>query len=183
MNATEKTRLARGDLTPDESYMATRLREGASPAVVIDEMEASVDWGQELLTRLRYAVACGAIDVCLPTRTKWGDAPTKKERILALWDQGYRDESEIAMLAECEQRHVGKVLTVAQRRGPKRATASAVVDWSDERIAELRELVADGLTAGQIATEWGDVRLRNAIIGKAWRLGLRWGRPDLARAA
>lgn len=50
--------------------------------------------------------------------------------------------------------------------------------WTDERIAALRQAVADGLSASQIAAEMGGVT-RNAVIGKAHRLGLyssqTWG--------
>ena len=43
--------------------------------------------------------------------------------------------------------------------------------WSEERVSQLRELVKQGLSAGQIARELG--LSRNAVIGKLSRLGLR----------
>ena len=43
--------------------------------------------------------------------------------------------------------------------------------WSDERIARLRALWADGFSASQISKQLGDIT-RNAVIGKASRLGL-----------
>jgi GcrA cell cycle regulator len=43
--------------------------------------------------------------------------------------------------------------------------------WTDERIAMLRKLWLDGLSAGQIAKQLGGVT-RNAVIGKVHRLGL-----------
>lgn len=43
--------------------------------------------------------------------------------------------------------------------------------WSEEDVAQLTKLVADGLTSGQIARQVG--RTRNAVIGKILRLGLR----------
>ena len=46
--------------------------------------------------------------------------------------------------------------------------------WSPERVSTLTKLVTDGLSASQIATELGGVT-RNAVIGKAIRLGLRLG--------
>jgi GcrA cell cycle regulator len=42
--------------------------------------------------------------------------------------------------------------------------------WSDERVAELRQLWNDGLSASLIAAKFGTTR--NAIIGKAHRLDL-----------
>lgn len=43
--------------------------------------------------------------------------------------------------------------------------------WTDERVATLSKLWADGLSASQIAAELGGVT-RNAVIGKVHRLGL-----------
>lgn len=43
--------------------------------------------------------------------------------------------------------------------------------WTDHRIEELKKLWSDGRTASQIADFLGDVT-RNAVIGKAHRLGL-----------
>jgi len=48
-------------------------------------------------------------------------------------------------------------------------------NWTDQRIAQLKAMVADGGTAGSIAAEWGATR--NTIAGKMDRLGLRRGRP------
>ena len=45
------------------------------------------------------------------------------------------------------------------------------MSWTDERVAKLSKLWADGLSASQIATELGGVT-RNAVIGKVHRLGL-----------
>lgn len=53
--------------------------------------------------------------------------------------------------------------------------------WTDERIALLTKLWTDGLTASQIATALGEATTRNAVIGKAHRLGLS-GRPSPVRA-
>ncbi|PCI05898.1 MAG: GcrA cell cycle regulator [Hyphomicrobiales bacterium] len=43
--------------------------------------------------------------------------------------------------------------------------------WTDDRVATLTKLWADGLSASQIAGELGEVT-RNAVIGKVHRLGL-----------
>ncbi len=50
------------------------------------------------------------------------------------------------------------------------------MSWTDERIETLRKLWENGLTASQIADELGGVS-RNAVIGKAHRLGLK-SRPS-----
>ena len=43
--------------------------------------------------------------------------------------------------------------------------------WTDERVATLKKLWLDGLSASQIAKQLGEVT-RNAVIGKVHRLGL-----------
>src|SRR3954462_843762 len=48
--------------------------------------------------------------------------------------------------------------------------------WTDERIETLRKMWEGGQTASQIAEELGGVS-RNAVIGKAHRLGLQ-SRPS-----
>jgi GcrA cell cycle regulator len=53
------------------------------------------------------------------------------------------------------------------------------MSWTDERVALLRELWAKGLSASQIAVQLGGVT-RNAVIGKAHRLGLE-SRPSPIR--
>lgn len=45
------------------------------------------------------------------------------------------------------------------------------MEWTDDRIETLRSLWMQGLTASQIAERLGGVS-RNAVIGKAHRLGL-----------
>ena len=50
------------------------------------------------------------------------------------------------------------------------------MEWSNERIEQLRSLWHDGLSASQIAAHLGGIT-RNAVIGKAHRLGLT-GRPS-----
>ncbi len=52
--------------------------------------------------------------------------------------------------------------------------------WTDERIEQLRQLWGQGMTASQIADELGGVS-RNAVIGKAHRLGLE-SRPSPVKA-
>lgn len=53
--------------------------------------------------------------------------------------------------------------------------------WTDERIEQLKRLWEAGNTASQIAEELGGVS-RNAVIGKAHRLGLQ-SRPSPVRGA
>ena len=50
------------------------------------------------------------------------------------------------------------------------------MSWTDERIDRLKDLWTKGMTASQIADELGGVS-RNAVIGKAHRLGLQ-ARPS-----
>jgi GcrA cell cycle regulator len=52
--------------------------------------------------------------------------------------------------------------------------------WTDERIATLRKMWEGGSTASEIAAELGGVS-RNAVIGKAHRLGLK-ARPSPVKA-
>ncbi len=51
--------------------------------------------------------------------------------------------------------------------------------WTEDRVALLRELWTKGLSASQIAVQLGGVS-RNAVIGKAHRLGLE-SRPSPIR--
>ena len=54
------------------------------------------------------------------------------------------------------------------------------MSWTDERIDQLKGMWERGLTASQIADELGGVS-RNAVIGKAHRLGLQ-SRPSPVKA-
>ena len=54
------------------------------------------------------------------------------------------------------------------------------MSWTDERIDRLKALWTQGMTASQIADELGGVS-RNAVIGKAHRLGLQ-ARPSPVKA-
>lgn len=49
--------------------------------------------------------------------------------------------------------------------------------WTDERIAQLKAGWEGGMTASQIAEQLGEGVTRNAVIGKAHRLGLE-ARPS-----
>jgi len=53
--------------------------------------------------------------------------------------------------------------------------------WTEERVAQLRKLWTEGLSASQIAKQLGGVT-RNAVIGKVHRLGLA-GRATPSRPA
>jgi GcrA cell cycle regulator len=54
------------------------------------------------------------------------------------------------------------------------------MSWTDERIDQLKTMWERGMTASQIADELGGVS-RNAVIGKAHRLGLQ-SRPSPVKA-
>jgi GcrA cell cycle regulator len=58
-----------------------------------------------------------------------------------------------------------------QQHWPENRKYEALMSWTDERVAQLKKLWADGLSASQIAAELGGVT-RNAVIGKVHRLGL-----------
>ena len=51
------------------------------------------------------------------------------------------------------------------------------MSWTDARIEQLRTSWEEGLTASQIADQLGEGVSRNAVIGKAHRLGLK-ARPS-----
>src|SRR5688572_16672833 len=65
-------------------------------------------------------------------------------------------------------------------RPPVRRTDGYRMSWTDERIATLTKMWESGATASQIADELGGVS-RNAVIGKAHRLGLK-ARPSPVNA-
>ncbi|MCP9222585.1 GcrA cell cycle regulator [Erythrobacter sp. LQ02-29] len=54
------------------------------------------------------------------------------------------------------------------------------MSWTDERTATLKKMWEDGATASQIAEKLGGVS-RNAVIGKAHRMGLK-ARPSPVKA-
>lgn len=56
------------------------------------------------------------------------------------------------------------------------------MDWTEEKVIRLRTLVAQNLSSKQIAEKLGGGITRNAVIGKAHRLGLRFkGRAHQSR--
>jgi GcrA cell cycle regulator len=55
--------------------------------------------------------------------------------------------------------------------------------WTDERVARLRELWGEGLSASQIAAEIGGEITRCAVIGKVHRLGIEVRAKVAARPA
>ena len=66
-----------------------------------------------------------------------------------------------------------------RRAGPPDVAADSMgigMSWTDERIEKLMKMWEGGATASQIADELGGVS-RNAVIGKAHRLGLK-ARPS-----
>lgn len=55
-------------------------------------------------------------------------------------------------------------------------------DWNEAKVDQLRQMVEDGYTGGQIAKAWGFSR--STIQGKITRLGLKRGAPsDLVKMA
>src|SRR5688572_8183327 len=66
------------------------------------------------------------------------------------------------------------------RGGRQYDGVSISMSWTDERIDRLKAMWTKGATASQIAEELGGVS-RNAVIGKAHRLGLE-SRPSPVKA-
>jgi GcrA cell cycle regulator len=66
------------------------------------------------------------------------------------------------------------------RKQPGRTEFDCLMSWTEERIATLTKMWEGGSTASEIATELGGVS-RNAVIGKAHRLGLK-ARPSPVKA-
>jgi len=60
--------------------------------------------------------------------------------------------------------------------GRREGKYTSGMSWTDERIEKLTKMWEGGATASQIADELGGVS-RNAVIGKAHRLGLK-ARPS-----
>ena len=55
-----------------------------------------------------------------------------------------------------------------------------LINWTDDRVEQLKNMWTEGLSASQIARALGGVT-RNAVIGKVHRLGLA-GRASPSRA-
>jgi len=53
--------------------------------------------------------------------------------------------------------------------------------WTDERVTLLRQYVAEGLSGGQIATMFGGVISREAVLGKCFRMRLELQSADAIR--
>lgn len=62
--------------------------------------------------------------------------------------------------------------------GTRRFFSSNVNPWTPERVEELKRLIGEGLSSGRIAKAMGGPITRNAVIGKAGRLGLKFGPPE-----
>lgn len=69
---------------------------------------------------------------------------------------------------------------------PKRASARGArqqpnASWTEERIARMKEMWAEGYSASQIAAELRGGVTRNAVLGKLHRLGAATTRPTKSR--
>src|SRR6266545_4850911 len=76
----------------------------------------------------------------------------------------------------CHSRPGGGKMMTTQYLGTICGASEAGMEWTEQRIEMLRRLWGQGQTASQIAVALGGVT-RNAVIGKAHRLGLT-GRPS-----
>jgi GcrA cell cycle regulator len=61
------------------------------------------------------------------------------------------------------------------------ATYEQMQNWTPERVERLKKLLAEGLSAGQIALQLDANFTRNAVIGKVGREGLKFARGARAR--
>ena len=56
------------------------------------------------------------------------------------------------------------------------AAPGLIGSWTDEALADMRRLLAEGLSAARVAAElnsrFGLALTRNAVLGKCWRLGI-----------
>lgn len=59
---------------------------------------------------------------------------------------------------------------MTRKKDPSKGPVAVHVEWSDADIVLLTKLWGDGLSASQIATELGNGRTRNSVIGKVNRL-------------
>lgn len=104
-------------------------------------------------------------------------ARVSEEQFVELW-QSQLTIKKIAdqlLLNESSIRKRAKTLGLPQRHWVPGAHAPGE-KWTPERTARLIEMVDKRYTAAQIANELGAGLTRNAVIGKAERLGLPWGK-------
>lgn len=100
-------------------------------------------------------------------------------RLLDVIEQ-FLKETEGEVAAYRERKRAAREMPQATRpvaKGFSRQTGT----WSDERVEKLKRLWSKGLSASEIASRMGGVS-RNAVIGKANRLGLA-GRRVMSRKA
>src|ERR1700747_2868372 len=65
----------------------------------------------------------------------------------------------------------GTISCALKGRKRRKAPSMNALNWSDDRVEQLKLLWTEGLSASQIARALGGVT-RNAVIGKVHRLGL-----------
>lgn len=95
------------------------------------------------------------------------------EEILTLVRQSHRmmaTDRESALETARSSQEVARIL--GAQIGAQIGAWPFTADWTDSRIAALKHYWSQGMTASQIADELGGVS-RNAVIGKAHRLGLQ----------
>jgi GcrA cell cycle regulator len=99
--------------------------------------------------------------------------PAENEELMRLHQAG-RSNNEIAVVLRRTRYAVWKKLARTNLSNPHKSP------WTDERVALLTRLWNGGLSGSQIAAELGGLT-RNAVIGKANRLGLPERKPAKAR--
>jgi len=73
-----------------------------------------------------------------------------------------------------------KLVCEAEGRCLEAVMANTSKAWTRERVDLLTKLWGEGLSASQIAAELGEGVSRNAVLGKAHRLGLAQGESNMA---
>ena len=92
----------------------------------------------------------------------------RNEKIIRAWQAQITIDGITHYLGEyptIEQAHDAWKAARAERAAP-------LTSWTEARMALLRQLWADNLSATQIAEQLGGGITRNAVIGKVHRLGL-----------
>lgn len=131
-------------------------------AAVPENLNAETSWTAERIEILKkmWAEGCSASEIARELGGVSRNAVIGKAHRLGLW----------------EKKRVGAEVSEGQSRKVESSVAPALIEatttWTAERIAILKQMWAAGCSASEIAQELGGVS-RNAVIGRAFRLGLR----------
>jgi GcrA cell cycle regulator len=115
-----------------------------------------------------------------------GSIPARRrhdhDAILDRWQAG-ESSYAISRAFDTSPGTIREIAATARKRGDARATKRQLGDvreWPPERVETLKRLWAEGLSAGEIASQIGDGITRSAVLGKLHRLN-QSGQKKLAR--